>query len=469
MKIKSSTISFLLLGVSFIFFTILAFVSEGSWGGADSIVHYRIAHYAFKYPHLFLDLWGKPLFTILSAPLAQLGYNYMKLFNVIVAIATAFFSWKVLEIIKLKCSYLVIPAILFAPIYFVMVPSAMTELLFGLIIILALYFFFKDKFIFSAIAISFLPFARNEGFILIPLFLGALLLKKKYKSLPFLLTGFVFFSLIGWKHFGSFFWILKNNPYTGAANLYGSGSLLHFVDRSPQIFGITLVLLFVAGVIFGASKILREKLKITDAFFFFLLVIGSSLVYFAAHSYVWWKGLGGSLGLTRVMAGIVPLFALTAVYAINQIPGKNWIKHFVSIIAILSIVYIPFEKYHVPFQLDETGKLVKETSSWLVDNGWTNNRLVFYYDPVFCHYLKLDPFNPEKAREQIANRENPAESVPVGAVVIWDGHFGPNEGGMPLEKLKDNPAFKQIYHVEPKHEITVLNGHKYEIFVFERI
>ncbi|HKJ42011.1 MAG TPA: hypothetical protein VKA27_07940, partial [Sunxiuqinia sp.] len=171
---------------------------------------------------------------------------------------------------------------------------------------------------------------------------------------------------------------------------------------------------------------------------------------------------------TRVMAGIVPLFALTAVYGINKIPGKLWLRHTVSILAVVAIVYIPFEKYRVPFQLDETTKLVKETSSWLIDQGW-DDHLVFYYDPVFCHYLQIDPFDAQKAREQIANHEHPEESVPEGAIVIWDGHFGPNEGQMPLDRLKNNPAFKEIYHVEPEHEIKMLNDHKYEIYVFERI
>jgi len=469
MKVKNGSISIFFLLLVFVFFSVLAFISDGSWGGADNVVHYRIARYAFKYPHLFLDLWGKPLFTILSAPLAQLGYHFMRMFNVIVATLTAFFAFKVLGILKLKDSYLVIPAIFFAPVYFVLVPSTMTELLFGLIIVLAVFFFFREDIVLSSIVISFLPFARNEGFILIPIFILAFLLKRKFKAIPFVLTGFVFFSLLGWKHFGSFFWILNNNPYSGAANLYGHGELLHFVAESPKMFGITLLVLFIAGVVLASWRIIKNRLALNDIFFFYMLVVGNSLTYFAAHSFVWWKGLGGSLGLTRVMAGIVPLIALTAVFAINQIPGKGWGKHLIVAVAIASIVYIPLSKYNVPFGLDATERLVKDTSSWLVENEWTNNRLVFYYDPVFCHYLKIDPFDGEKAREQIANREQPEESVPVGAIVIWDGHFGPNEGQMPLERLKENPSFKEIYHWEPEHEITVLNGHKYEIFVFERI
>ncbi len=468
MNFRKDYFSIFLLLFSFIFFAVLSFVSEGSWGGTDNVVHYRIAHYAFKYPNLFLDLWGKPLFTILSSPFAQLGYTYMKLFNVIVAIITAFFSWRILKIFNCDNAFVVIPAILFAPVYFVLIPSAMTELLFGLIIILSIYFFFKDKLLLSAIIISFLPFARNEGFVIMPLFFIAYLLKRNFKAIPFMLTGFIFFSLLGWKHFGSFFWIVGNNPYTGASQIYGSGKLLYFVEEAPGIFGIPLLVLFLLGLIFSVNTILKEKFGLTPTFYFILLIVLSPLVYFAAHSFVWWKGLGGSLGLTRVMAGIVPLVAIIAGYGINNIPWKNWMKKIVAVIAVIFIIYVPFSKYKVPLGIDITEKLIKETSNWMVTEG-LDKRLVFYYDPMFCHYLKLDPFDSKKAREQIWNREKPEEAVPSGAIVIWDGHFGPNEGQMPIEKLSNNPAFKLIRHVEPENEITVLNGHKYEIFVFERI
>jgi hypothetical protein len=368
----------------------------------------------------------------------------------------------------IKYAYVVIPAIMFAPIYFVLIPSAMTELLFGFIVVFSVFLFFKGDYSFSAIVISFLPFARNEGIVILPLFIIGFLLKKQYKVLPFLLTAFSFLSIFGWKYFGSIFWILKNNPYTGATQIYGSGKLLYFVEKSPEIFGIPLIILFLLGIFYATKKLIDEKFRLTQGFYFYLLVIGSLAIYFSAHSYVWWKGIGGSLGLTRVMAGIVPLIALVAAYSLDYIPGKGQIKKFASVVAILFILFIPFSRYKVPFEIDSLEKLIKESSLWMKNEG-LDKKLIFYYDPIFCHYLKLDPFDHEKAREQIWNKEKPEEAVPVGALVIWDAHFGPNEGHMPVERLLSNPAFKVIRHVEPEQEVRVLNGYKYEIYIFERI
>ena len=44
-----------------VFLIILAINTDGFYGGADNIQHFRLARGALKYPHLFLDLWGKPV------------------------------------------------------------------------------------------------------------------------------------------------------------------------------------------------------------------------------------------------------------------------------------------------------------------------------------------------------------------------------------------------------------------------
>lgn len=468
MKLKTDIPAYILLLAGTVFFIVLSIVSEGTWGGADSIVHFRIARYAFKYPHLFLDLWGKPLFTILSSPFAQFGYNGIKLFNVAVAITTSALAWRILKKQSIEPSYAVIPFILFAPEYFILIPSAMTELLFGLIIVLAIYLFFRENYIASSVVISFLPFARNEGFIIIPLFILAYILRKKYKAIPFVLSAFVFFSLLGWHHFGKLFWIIRNNPYTGDHSIYGHGELLHFVNHLPLILGVPLLIASFTGF-FALYRNFTQVKKLTDDRFLFLfLVAGSAIIYFTAHSVVWWKGMGNSLGLTRVIAGIIPLIAMMAVYPFSLIPGKKWIKIAASMAFSALIIWVTLSKYQVPFKLDDTDKLIKQTCD-KIKTDKLDNRLIYYYNPVVCHFLEIDPFDTSKAREQLPNHEKPEDGIPQGSIILWDAHFGPNEGHMPIERLKNNNAFREVYHLKPEHEFTVLNGYQYEIYVFERL
>jgi ABC-type cobalt transport system substrate-binding protein len=161
---RAKQITFLILIFSGLFFLFFAIYSKGSWGGADSYVHYRISRYAFKYPHLFFDLWGKPLFNILSSPFAQFGYIGIKVFNIIAALLSSWLVFNISSHFQWRAAYMSILMLLYAPIYFIIIHSALTEPLFGLVIITAVWLFFKERFFLSAMVISLLPFASNEGF-----------------------------------------------------------------------------------------------------------------------------------------------------------------------------------------------------------------------------------------------------------------------------------------------------------------
>ena len=82
-----------LLVASFSYLLFAAFQSEGSYGGADSFMHYYFAKYAFEQPHLLLDHWGKPLFTLMSAPFAQLGFIGIRVFNILCGLSAAWLAF----------------------------------------------------------------------------------------------------------------------------------------------------------------------------------------------------------------------------------------------------------------------------------------------------------------------------------------------------------------------------------------
>ena len=53
--------------------------------------------------------------------------------------------------------------------------------------------------------------------------------------------------------------------------------------------------------------------------------------------------------------------------------------------------------------------------------------------------------------------------------MIWDAHFSPNEGRLPIESLMDNPGFRLVKVFRPKTPFKVLGGYEYEIYLFQRI
>ena len=69
----------------------------------------------------------------------------------------------------------------------------------------------------------------------------------------------------------------------------------------------------------------------------------------------------------------------------------------------------------------------------------------------------------------IKDREHPENAVKVGELVIWDAHFGPNEGHLPLDNLLKNDAFRLVHLTREKEPFNVLGGYLYEIYFFERV
>lgn len=468
---RTKQIAITIFIISGLFFVIFSVYSKGNWGGADSYVHYRISRYAYKYPHLFLDLWGKPVFNILSSPFSRFGFTGIKIFNVIVALMTSWFVFDISGIFKWRARYMSVLMLLYAPIYFIIIPSALTEPLFGLVLVSAVWLFFKDRFIFSAIIISLIPFARNEGFVFFPLFLAAFILKKQYSAIPFIAFGFILFSFLGLPFYKDVFWIINQSGGGGDLGIYGTGPLFHYVRYIDDIIGYPVLLFFLAGLLWSSIKLFKNCSNIGQKHYFYLLVVGGFLVYFSAHSVVRWLWEGRSLGLIRVIAGIVPLGALVAMRGMDEILSllshrKFGTTAFLAISGIVIVSY-PFFKYPVPIGLNGEEQLIRQSCEWLKEKNF-DKRLIYFYDPLIPHYLDKDPFDSGEVHELIDDRENPQNGIPPGSVVVWDAHFGPNEGQLPLDRLLNNDSFTLLSRFTPENPFKTLNGYDYEIYVFLR-
>ena len=84
---------FALLSMLFAFLLYLMFKSEGYYGGGDNMTHYRYSRYAFELPKYLIYHWGKPFYTLLSAPFAQFGFNGVRFFNVLISILSGWVAY----------------------------------------------------------------------------------------------------------------------------------------------------------------------------------------------------------------------------------------------------------------------------------------------------------------------------------------------------------------------------------------
>lgn len=467
------------LFVLFLVFLVLNLLSNGSYGGGDDIVHYRFARYAFKYPSLYLDQWAKPVFTLLASPFAQLGYWGVRMFNVLVGAFTSFVVYKISLQLKLKNGWLA-PALLFTvPIYASMLLSGMTEILFGFILVLAVYLVFKNQYIWCAIVVSLFPFSRTETVIFWPAFLFVFVWSKKWKAIPFVFTGSLIYTLIGGLYYHDFLCLYTKMPYTGTYDIYGHGELLTFVKANKSIFGIPQTILFAVGIVAFVISFFHKRGK--SLLNEFVLVLSGIFIYYAAHSYVWWKGIN-SLGLARVMACISPLFVIYVIRGIDQIVNlyhklasaikiKRFVCQIVSCFIALITVYViistPFKVYAIPVPLPEKEQIVKEAAFWFKNSPY-NNRKIYIWDQYFWFFIGIEPLNPQKMADGIPDRNHPEKGVLPGEMVIWDSHLSAVDGRFPLEGIITNPYYKLVKAIVPRHEITVF-GHPYIMCFFERL
>ncbi len=443
--------------------------NEVVYEGTDNITHFHIARYAFKYPHLFLDLWGKPVFTTLLAPFTFLGFKGAQLFNLLIAVLTLIFTFKISKSIFSKGALTIVVLTAFAPVYFMLMLSTLTEILFSFVLVVSVYLFRKNKFVFSALVLSFIPFVRSEGIILLPVFAVAFSLKRSWLAIPVITFGTLFYSIVGYFAFNDFFWLINRFPYPTGSSVYGSGELFHFVKKSFNIFGIPLIFLMVAGLIFWTIEIFRKFSLKNDNLILFILIAGSWIGYFAAHSFVWWQGMGGSLGLVRVMGGVIPLAAITGIKGIQFLFEKVK-KEQVVVVLLLFIsvaqVYLFFGQNRFPLKASKVNLLIEESAEFLQREKYEGR--IFYFNPDFAFLLGLDPYDSSSNGWFFGDKIQPSNSLEFGDILIWDAHFGPNEGGTSYETMEKDPWLQKIKTFLPEEKITVLGGYDYAIHIYRK-
>lgn len=462
----------------FSFIAYLHKVSPGIEGGMDSYNHYLIARYSWSYPSLFLDQWGKPIYTLIASSFAQLGISGLVILNTLSLLGSSILVYLALKKLHLRYAWLGYVLTLLSPIFLDNTISGLTEPLCALLVSLTLYFYIDKRYVASAILAGFLPFARSEGFII--LFAVAFFLvfiSKEYKALAYLLLGSFVFNLLGWALEGEPFWIITSNPYINfelsGKNVCGSGGLFHYFYAGHYTFGfITSLLCALGGLIYTFRLFNLSNQNEANMG----LILLSFALYFGSHVAIWWLGKMGSCGYVRVMVVIAPLASIIVVYGLNRLfimsisilaPRSKIFKNTILVLVTINAVYTPYRYYaykyplHVSAEQNEYIKLAK----WYKESKLRDRRKIYLY-PYFSLLADINPYDQTQHLEFWASSLQYTE---VGDILIWDGHFGPHESGTPLSSLENDSTWQKIHSQVPSKTIITLNDKEFEIHVFEKL
>lgn len=452
------------------------FLSDGFNGGADSITHYHISKFSWSHHELFMDQWGKPVFNILFSPIAQLGFQAVVFSNILIIFFISWLSYKIAKGLDVKNAHWVAWLYLLTPIVIGNSISSLTEPICSLFLVIFIYFAVKDKWILASIILGFMPFARSEGFVILLLVFIFYIFSNRLKMIPFLLTGTIIFNLIGYAVTDLPLWIFQQNPYIHSDNsFYGSGPIYHFFMAAIPIFGFVFLLVLIQSYnyIKWIPTILQTKSWESKNQIWFWIITGSFWGYFLAHTFLWWQGMWASLGLLRVMFVIAVPMALLSVKCYESIEQnyKVFQNKIFKILFWIHILFLPFvirlfpiqeiEIFPSKGQEEKTADIFVEEFKKNIPN-WRDKKL-FTGHPYILFKLGIDPFDKNKSAFLWD-----WEDATKGDLIIWDGHFGPNEHRLPKIKLDSNRTFKFLFEVEPEKEFYTLNNSKFSFRIYEK-
>lgn len=444
-------IAYLLLSVYYVAMLAMAFLANGTGDDGDSIAHYLFSRYAFVHPENFIEHWAKPVFVLLSAPFAQFGFIGIKIFNVTVTTLAILFTYRIARQLKIRNSWFVIVALCFAPMYLRLTLSGLTEPLFALAITMAIFLALRKHFLASALIVSFLPFIRSEGLIIIGVFAFYLIITRRYKLMPILASGHIVYSILGWFYYTDFLWVFNRMTYAVWNSSYGQGSPLTFLWGMFDFIGLPLTFLFIAGTISLISneravfRIRRLKVFSTEEV---LLVYASFFAIWLSHTIFWTFGLFNSLGLVRVLIAVAPCAAIICLRGFNLILNVNFIastptmRILAGLFLSLAVIITPFIQldYKCSFKLNGNQQSLQDAGKKY--GKQLEEHTIFASSPYSLIPFNCDPFDTTRSKRL---REIHSEKqFPEKSAIVWDGFYAPNEDKVALANLMEDERFELL-------------------------
>lgn len=431
-------------------------------GGQDSYNHFLISKYAFKYPHLLIDQWGKPIYTFLAHPFCKFGLAYAVWFNLICVILSGILCALTSKKLGSPIAFAAFWVCIFAPVSLGNSISSLTEPLNMLTLSAGFYFWTLDRKRISVILFSLMPWIRTEGFVIIVPLLVFLIIKKYYKLIPWLLLTTFIINLVGWYLTNKPFWFITENPYflveTESERFSPEGgSFLYYLQNNKSIFGNIFLPLAVIGAVSIAYQYI--KLKKQQFAYLFWVILGVFVAYFFAHSFIMWKGMMGTHGMIRVMMVICPSLAIAFSFypiLLTSIVKEHRLKYASTVIIIIG-VFFAYKANGYPtkfWQLNkESVKQITiineiEEANKYINLNKLDTAVIYHQLPIYNVLYDKDPFPKPLTKnwqtESVWSIDLKNNWAPMGSILLWDNYHATREGNIPFSKLKELKDYKEL-------------------------
>ena len=400
--------------------------------------HFLFARDAWWNHELFVDVWGRPLFTTLYALPARLGYLPAKLLTVAVSVATAWQCWRWAEDEGLARAELAIPFFALQPSVLLLASDTMTEPLFALVLVVALRMRRAGRVREAMVLASLLPLARPEGFFVCALWgiwsmtdarLGNSWWQRA-RWLSLLTAGVIAWWLAALLITHDPLFIVHNWPQNWAPTgaIYGTAPWLEYWHVRYEIIARRLAPFFAIGFI---ALVARRRLGTATSLVAMLFVLHSVLRHF---------GLFGSAGYPRYFVCVAPAIALITLAGWNAVVDVIWsLLHRVGPRARAPLRWLAYAAATALFLMAARSGLyfvddhdtardasaVADANAWLRSNP-TPVRLLVWSQAYMCIIQRCDTRNRIWFSDDRSRNLTLLRAAPSGTLVFWDGETGPN-------------------------------------------
>lgn len=471
---RENYLFYCLLGILFFYFSYVEYTAGAPFDGGDGITHYIISRFSWKHPELFLDLWGKPLFTLISSPFSQFGQVGINMFQVICALSTSWFCYRIAQKLNLDFAWLIPIFVCFSPIYFAVINSGLTEPFFGCLLMFSIWMIFEKKYIVAALVASLLPFIRSEAYAVLPLIGLVLLFHKQFISVLLLSAGTIIYGVIGYFYYGDALWLIHQNQSLFGNNYPGAGKLelFHYVKHYHEFMGKPIGILVLCGFIAALVFLYRVFFtKVKPPFFIenVILVYGSFFACFVLHTLLaWHPDLLNNLGMMRYMVTLIPSAALIALQGLNLIFSFPFKKSYlrdalISSVFCVLIIYSAVDRWYYPFRADAEQVVIKATGEWM-NRTFPNRPKICYMHPYLPLVSDIDPYNEKDATLFWGLDKNKLSALPDSTLFIWDSHYAPQEGKLPIDLLTSDTNLIPLKHFQYYQDLLL-----FETWVFMKV
>lgn len=500
----------LIIPILTIIYFIFSLYSKGFYQD-DEVAHYINMRDFWTNPWIIMSNWGKPGWKIFLEIPSLFGYKTVLLTNSLITAVTSFFIIKLAKAMKMRNSLLAGIFFAFQPLIFQLSFRSYAEIFTGLLLVMTLYFYFKDRFLLSALFCGLAFTARQETALLCMIMAVYFIIQKKY--LPIIFLGIFPFLLnfLGFLHTGDYFWVWSEMKNLGEFNLGIERSFFHYFGVYIYIVGPIVFTFFILGVIapyFSKLEFKEFKKKEFLVYIFFF-------VQFLFQCYLVAKGTNP--GSWRYILQAAPFASLIALIGFNQVTNMKEKKYILpslfaiilltllflskestgllitekseyiklAIILILtagSIVLIQWnkEKQYLQFLLltillmfgftfysekpkeqSPENSIVKQVADFYESN-YKNAPEVLYDHSLVLFYGNIS--GQEKTKFKILNIKS-LDEAPKGSLILWDSHysFRPEyKNDTKLENLQNNPNFKLVNQF-------VSTDKRFAVYIFEKL